>query len=299
MEEQMATFGMSHNFPFQPKYIRVKGSRIHYIESGQGDPILFLHGNPTSSYLWRNIIPHCSEYGRCIAPDLIGFGKSEKPDIGYRVHEHYQYVEEFIERMKLNNITLVVHDWGSALGYHYARLHEKNIKGIAFMEAILKTFSWSEFPSGFRVGFRLFRSPVLGWIMIGWLNMFVKQILPKATVRKLTEKEMDVYREPFKRIRSRKPIWVFPNEIPINGEPGDVADMVNQYNDWLKVTDLPKLLFFASPGGIINQRTVQWCIENLKNLSTVDIGEGIHYVQEDSPHTIGAELANWIKNLSA
>lgn len=144
------------DFPYKPNYIEVHGSKMHYVDEGSGDPILFLHGNPTSSYLWRNIIPYLSSKGRCIAPDLIGFGKSDKPDLEYRILDHIKYVEGFIEKLTLKNITLVIHDWGSALGFHYAMRHQINVKGIVFMEAILQPARWSDFPKDFKMGFKLF-----------------------------------------------------------------------------------------------------------------------------------------------
>jgi haloalkane dehalogenase len=288
---------ISAEFPYPSKFIEVRGSRIHYIEEGTGDPVLFIHGNPTSSYLWRNIIPYVAPYGRCIAIDLIGMGKSDKPDIDYRFADHVKYVDGFIEKMELTNITFVIHDWGSALGFNYAMQHETQIKGLAFMEAILKTATWDEFPKGFRMGFKLFRTPVIGWLMIVGMNMFVEQILPKATIRKLTEEEKDRYRAPYRGLKDRKPLWRWPNEIPIEGKPADVAGLVQQYGRKLQESELPKLLFFAHPGGLIRSPMVAWCQQKLKNLKTVDIGPGIHYLQEDNPHLIGSELAQWFKSL--
>lgn len=293
----MENQSISSEFPFKSNYIDIHGSSIHYIDEGSGDPILFLHGNPTSSYLWRNIIPHLTSCGRCIAPDLIGMGKSGKPVIDYRFVDHSKYVESFINKMELKNITFVVHDWGSALGFHYAMRHEDNIKGIAFMEAIIKPVTWDKFPKDFKMGFKLFRTPVLGWLMIAGLNIFVEQILPKAIVRRLTEKEKNYYREPYKSIRSRKPLWRWPNEIPIDGHPADVTKIVQHYNKRLRESDLPKLLFYAHPGGLITSVMLEWCQQKLKNLKTIDIGNGIHYLQEDNPHLIGSELAKWYNSI--
>lgn len=289
---------VSPEFPFESKYVEVQGSNIHYIDEGAGDPILFLHGNPTSSYLWRNIIPFLVPHGRCIAPDLIGMGKSGKPDIDYRFFDHVKYVEGFIEKMELKNMTLVLHDWGSGIGFFYAMRHEKNIKGIAFMEAIVATLRWDDFPWDFRIGFKLFRTPVIGWLMIVAMNMFVEQILPKAIVRKLSETEKNHYREPFRKMKDRKPVWQWPNELPIEGKPEDVTNVVEQYSQKVLIeSHLPKLLFYAQPGGVIPLKKVEWCQQNFRNLKTIDIGPGIHYLQEDNPQRIGSELVEWYKNL--
>jgi len=288
---------ISAEYNFESHYIDVDGSKIHYIDAGSGDPVLFLHGNPTSSYLWRNIIPHLSSSGRCIAMDLIGMGKSDKPDIDYRFVDHAKYVDGFIETLGLRNITLVIHDWGSALGFHYAMRHEANVKGIAFMEAILKPATWDEFPKNVKTGFKLLRTPLIGWLMIAGLNIFVEKVLPSAIVRKLTEKEMNFYRAPFRNRKDRKPMWRWPNEIPIDNRPADVTGIVQEYNRRLQESNLPKLLFYAHPGGIMQKPMIDWCRQNLKNLTTVDIGKGIHYLQEDNPQLIGAELLKWYKSL--
>ena len=288
---------ISANFPFESKYLEIHGSKIHYIDEGSGDPILFLHGNPTSSYLWRNIIPYLVPHGRCIALDLIGMGKSDKPDLDYRFFDHSKYVEGFIEKLDLSNLTLVIHNWGSALGFHYAMRHENNIKGIAFMEALMKPMNWEDFPSDFRIGFKLFRTSVMGWFMISVMNMFVAQILPQAIVRKLSAEEKAYYAAPYKTVRSRKPVRQWPCEIPIEGKPADVYEVISNYNQKLQESEVSKLLFFATPGGIIDSKAVDWCKQNLKNLKVVDIGNGIHFLQEDNPYLIGEELAKWYQDL--
>ena len=262
---------ISAEFPFESNYVEVLGSKMHYIDVGEGDPILFIHGNPTSSYLWRNIIPYVEPYGRAIAVDLIGMGKSDKPDIGYRFVDHAKYLEAFIEKLNLKNITLVVHDWGSALGFNYAMRHEDNVKGIAFMEAFLRPLTWDGFAENAKEIFQNIRTPELGYDLVVNKNIFVEQLLPGAILRNLTEEEMNHYREPYEMVESRIPVWVWPNEIPIDGNPADVHKIVTDYNQWLQETGTPKLLFYANPGGLINASMVDWSEANLKNLETVDL----------------------------
>ncbi len=289
---------ISAEFPFESKYIEVHGSKMHYVDEGSGDPILFLHGNPTSSYLWRNIIPHVTGLGRAIAPDLIGMGKSDKPDIAYRFFDHVAYIEGFIDALGLKNITLVVHDWGSGLGFNYAMRNEHNIKGIAFMEAILAPVpSWDMMPKNFVELFQNMRDPQIGHEMLINQNAFIEQILPGAVVRDLTEAEMNVYREPYLSPKSRKPVRQWPLEVPIAGEPADVVAVVTDYNQKLQATELPLLMFTATPGALITAPVVEWAKANLKNLTVVDLGEGIHYLQEDHPHEIGRAIATWYQTL--
>ncbi len=289
---------ISAEFPFESRFVTVKGSKMHYIEEGEGEPVLFLHGNPTSSYLWRNIVPYLTPHARCIAPDLIGMGKSDKPDLGYRFFDHAPYVDGFIEAMGLENVTLVLHDWGSGLGFHWAKRHADKVRAIAFMEALVRPMSWSAFPKDFKTGFRLMRTPGIGWFMISVMNVFVKQILPQAIVRKLSAEEMANYEAPYPTIGSRKPVRQWPCEIPIDGKPGDVHAAMVEYSGWLQETELPKLLFYAHPGGIIEEQTLAWCRERFPNLETVDIGKGLHFVQEDNPHLIGEKLSEWYQALA-
>ncbi len=281
-------------FPFESRYVDVHGSRMHYVEVGQGDPILFLHGNPTSSYLWRNIIPHLEGQGRCIAPDLIGMGKSDHPDIPYRFDDHYRYISGFIDALDIgSNLTLVIHDWGSGLGFRWARNHETKVKAIAFMEAIVGTMTWEEMPSDFRMAFRMMRSPGIGWLLISVGNMFVKKMLPDATHRALSPEAQAYYASAFPNVASRKAVRQWPLEVPISGVPADNVAVIDDYRQWLTETDLPKLLFHADPGGIIGAKQLAWCRDRLSHLHTVDIGKGIHFVQEDNPELIGTELAKW------
>lgn len=284
---------ISAYFPFESKYVDVHGSRLHYLDKGTGDPILFMHGNPTSSYLWRNIIPHLTDHGRCIAFDLVGMGKSDKPKLAYRFFDHARYVDGFIEALDLHNLTLVLHDWGSGLGFHYARRHPANIKALAFMEAIVRPITWDDMPAQFRLAFRLMRTDGIGWLMISALNMFVNVMLPRAVERNLSGAEMAAYRAPFPTIASRKPVRQWPREVPISGHPADVVAAVSAYYAWLQETDLPKILFYATPGALIPPDVVPGLQQALPNLATVDLGAGVHFVQEDHPHRIGSELAAW------
>lgn len=287
---------ISAEFSFESKFIEILGSKIHYIDEGEGEPILFLHGNPTSSYLWRNIIPHLIPHGRCIAPDLIGMGKSDKPDIEYRFFDHVKYLETFIQKLGLEAVTLVIHDWGGALGFYYAMRHEENVKGIAFMEPVF-TPQWVVNSDEARDLFKAFRTPDLGWKLIVEKNLFVEGVLPNSVVRGLTEEEMTHFREPFLDPASRKPIWRWPNELPMDGEPTDVFEAVTAFNEWTKTSKTPKLLFYAQPGAIFPEEVVEWCRDNLSNLETVDIGPGSHFIQEDNPHLIGSETARWFLQL--
>ncbi len=269
----MTADNISAEFLYESRFVDVHGSKLHYVEEGSGEPVLFLHGNPTSWYLWRT-------------------------DIEYGFFDHYRYVEGFIETLGLRNITLVVHDWGSGLGFRYAAQHEQNVRGIAFMEAILApVLSWDAFPHNFVETFQAFRTPGVGWEMIVNQHMFVERILPGAITRSLSDVEMERYREPYLDPPSRKPLWRWPNELPIAGEPADVVAAVTAYNQWLQESDIPKLLFHATPGAIMPAQMVDWCNSNLSNLETVDLGQGIHFLQEDHPHEIGAMLASWLRGL--
>src|SRR6056297_3601582 len=196
----------SHNFQFESKYVYIENTPIHYIDEGEGAPILFLHGNPTSSYIWRNIIPYLKEEGRCIAPDLIGMGKSGKPNIDYKFRDHYDYIRQFIENMGLVNITLILHDWGSAIGFYYAMNHPENVKSIAFIESIIKPWNWKELKWNYRLGLWLLRTPGIGEAMIYWRNAFLNDFLPVLIQRKLKKTEIQKYKTPFKKLSNRKPM---------------------------------------------------------------------------------------------
>lgn len=289
---------ISATFPYEKRRITVQGAELAYVDEGSGEPVLFLHGNPTSSYLWRNVMPHLAKDARIIAPDLIGMGDSEKIDSEYRYVDHYRYLSGFIEALGLDKVTLVLHDWGSGLGFHWAKQNPDKVKAIAFMEAIVSVVpSWDAFPDDFRELFQAFRTDGVGQQMIMEKNMFVEQVLPGAVVRGLTDDEMAVYRAPYPTVESRKPLWRWPNEIPIEGTPADVTEIVTAYSEWLRETELPKLLLHATPGGLIREPVVQMLKQALPNLETVDIGPGVHFVQEDNPHGIGEAIRDWYRRL--
>lgn len=290
---------ISAKFPYDKKRIAIHGAEMAYVDEGSGDPILFLHGNPTSSYLWRNVMPHLADDARVVAPDLIGMGDSDKIDSEYRYVDHYRYLSGFIEALGLEDVTLVLHDWGSGLGFHWARQHADKVKAMAFMEAIIGVVpSWDVFPKDFREHFQAFRTDGVGQELLMEKNLFVEQIVPATTVRDLTAEEMNVYRAPYPTVESRKPLWRWPNELPIEGSPKDVHELVSAYSDWLKETELPKLLLHATPGGLINAPVVDMLKQTLPNLETVDIGAGIHFVQEDNPHGIGEAIHAFYQGLS-
>ena len=283
--------------PYESKFVEVEGSRIHYVEEGSGDPILFIHGNPTSSYLWRNVMPHLTSDARCLALDLIGMGRSDKPALDYRLVDHARYVDGFIAALGLERLTLVLHDWGSALGFHYARRHEENVRGIAFMEAIVRPLTWDEWPRTVRGLFQQFRTPEIGWDLVVNRNAFVEQVLPGAVMRKLSDAEMARYREPFADPATRRPVWRWPNEIPVDGKPADVTALVREYSAWLGASSVSKLLLHARPGAILRKDLVAWCRDHVRNLTVVDIGPGLHFVQEDRPHEIGEAIRAWYGGL--
>jgi haloalkane dehalogenase len=287
-------------FPFESKFVDVLDSNMHYVDVGEGDPILFLHGNPTSSYLWRNVIPHLTGQGRCIAVDLIGMGKSEHPDIGYRFDDHYRYLSAFIESLGINSdLTLVIHDWGSALGFRWAHEHEGSVKAIAFMDAMIRTMSLNDMPGSLKMAFRMMRAPFIGWLMISVANIFIKKMLPDLTHAKLSPEVLEFYGSAYPTIASRKAIRQWPSEVPLDGSPADNVSVVEAYREWLTRTKLPKLLFHSNGGIAIQAPQVAWCRENLPNLDVVDLGEGIHFVQETHPETIGSELSKWYAKLNA
>ena len=278
------------------KSVDVLGSRMAYVDSGEGPVVLFQHGNPTSSYLWRNVIPHVVPHARCIAADLIGMGQSDKPDIAYRFEDHARYFEAFMAALDLNDVVLVLHDWGSALGLDWARRHQERVRGLALMEFVVPIPTWLDIaPQGAEL-FRSFRSEE-GRRLLVEENLFIEKVLPAGVVRPLTEEEMDAYRAPFLDPAAREPVYRFPNELPIAGSPADVWAMVGAYFDWLQETDIPKLLFWADPGAFISPQRAKWLQSRLKACTTIPLGAGRHFVQEDHADTIGQGIAAWLPSL--
>ena len=287
---------ISAEFPYESKYVEVLGSKMHFVESGDGDPILFLHGNPTSSYLWRNVMPHLESQGRVIAVDLIGMGKSDKPELDYTFPDHSRYLEAFIAELGLERITLVVHDWGSTLGFHYARRHQSNVIGIAFMEAIVPPAM--PMPSVEAMGpaapiFQAMRTEGQGEQMVLEQNFFVEQLLPGAVARGLGEAEMAVYREPYPTPASRKPTLVWPRELPIGGVPARNVEVVEAIGEWMAETNLPMIHLWARPGALNPEPVVEALVQKIPHLQSTFIGTGIHFLQEDHPEIIGRAIADW------
>jgi haloalkane dehalogenase len=285
--------------PYEKRRRRIFDQGMAYIEAGQGDPIVLLHGNPTSSYLWRNIIPHLEGLGRCIAPDLIGMGDSDKlPNSGpssYRFVEHRRYLDALLEALDVRaRVTLVLHDWGSGLGFDWANRRRDAVKGIAFMEAITGPQGKDHWDSmGMRSVLEALRGDA-GEKMVLEENFFIEEILPKAIIRPLTDAEMEEYRRPFITPgEDRRPTLTWPRQIPIEGEPADVHKAVAAYADWLAKADFPKLFFKVEPGAILTSDTLLTAVRAWPNLTELTV-KGIHFVQEDSPHEIGQAIADWM-----
>jgi haloalkane dehalogenase len=274
--------------------LNVLGSNMAYREAGNpGAPVaLFLHGNPTSSYIWRNILPLVAQVAHCIAPDLIGFGQSGKPDIEYRFADHVRYLDAFLDKAGISSAFLMAQDWGTALAFHLAARRPEFIRGLAFMEFIRPMPTWKDFHVDAIETFQNFRTPGVGEKMILEDNAFVEGVLPGATVRKLTDKEMSVYRAPFPTPESRRPTWCFPNELPIAGEPADVYSTLEKAHRALAESSYPKLLFAGNPGALISPAFAESFSKGLKNCRVVQLSSGIHYLQEDHPDVIGAMSEN-------
>ena len=283
--------------PHPRRRVPARDVELATVDTGQGDPVVFLHGNPTSSYLWRNVIPHVSGMTRCLAPDLLGMGESDRaPDGSYRFVDHARYLDAWFDTLGLTaNVTLVAHDWGSALAFHWAHRHPERVKGIAYMEAIVRPLAWDEWPDRSRGLFQSMRSPD-GEQIILERNVFVERILPASVMRGLGEPEMEVYRRPYLEPgESRRPTLTWPRQIPLDGEPADVVEIVDAYSGWLSTSDLPKLFINADPGTILIGPQREFC-RAWPNQREVTV-PGYHFIQEDSPSEIGHAIAEWLGSL--
>ena len=285
--------------PLEKKMIEVLGKQMAVHDSGSGQSVVFLHGNPTSSYHWRNIIPHVSSQARCIAPDLIGHGDSDKLDDTssgqYSFVQHREYLDGVLDALNLGDeIVLVIHDWGSALGFDWANRHRDRVAGIVFMEAIVRPVTWEEWPNLARPIFQAFRSEA-GEEMIIERNLFVEAVLPGSIIRNLSQPEIDEYRKPFVEPQHRRPTLTWPRQIPIDGEPADVVEIVQSYADWLSESPVPKLFINAEPGAILTGPQRDFA-RSWPNLTEVTV-KGSHFIQEDSPDEIGQAINDWMEGL--
>ena len=282
--------------PWPRQRVRVLDTEMTYVDTGQGAPVVFLHGNPTSSYLWRNVITHVVPVARCLAPDLVGMGESGRaPSGSYRLVDHARYLDAWFDALDLRDVTLVVHDWGSALGFWWAQRHPDRIRALVYMEAIVRPIRWSDWPEAARKVFQGMRSPA-GEEMVLQKNVFVERILPASVIRKLGEPEMTRYRQPYLVPgESRRPTLTWPREIPIDGEPADVVRIVQGYADWLAASPVPKLFVNAEPGSILVGAQREFC-RTWPNQREVTV-RGNHFVQEDSPAEIGRAVAEFVTSL--
>ena len=281
------------------KYIDVLGKQIAYVEMGEGDPIIFQHGNPTSSYLWRNILPQLQGLGRCIAMDLIGMGDSEKLEdegnMTYSYNTHKKYFDGFLDAIGVgSNATLVIHDWGSALGFDWANNYPEKVKAICYMEGIVKSMEWEDWNEDAKGIFQGFRSPA-GEEMILEKNLFIEAVLPGSILRKLSDAEMDEYRRPFNDKKSRRPTLDWPRQIPLENNPSEICKIVDSYSQWMAKNNIPKLFINAEPGAILIGKQREFC-RTWKNQKEVTV-KGSHFIQEDSPNEIGNAIFDWLKGI--
>ncbi|MDX1803152.1 MAG: haloalkane dehalogenase [Alcanivorax sp.] len=281
------------DFPFESRYVRVAGHRLHYIDEGSGPTLLFIHGNPTSSYLWRNVIKPLRQHYRCIALDLIGFGKSDKPDIDYDFSAHYRYLDGFVKALTLTDITLVGHDWGGVLAFQLAQRQPQRISGLCFMESFPFTFDWDEFPLAARPLFFAFRRPRLGPFLLMRQNLFLNVVLPLSVFRHLPHSVMAAYRAPFRQREQRRVILAWPNELPINDRQGATWQLVRKIEQALPEMRQPMLLLRFHPGAVLGETRIHWLKQQLPQLEITDCGRGLHYVQEDQPEAIADAIKLW------
>ncbi len=277
------------------KYADIDGAKLHYLEAGEGDPIVFLHGVPTSSHLWRNIMPVLANQGRCIAPDLIGMGKSTKPNLQYTVNDHISYIEKFIDKLNLQNITFVTHGLGSAIGFDYTSKHENRVKSIAFYEAHVRPItSWDMLSLPMQDILHPFlHNKEHGQAKVIEENFLLDTLLPSATLSKLDGKDLSTYNEPFSIPEHRQPLWQYLQDFSLGDNHEATLELVSAYSEKLKNSAIPKLLLFSTPGFMTTMDTVNWCQENFENLTVADLDEGLHLAQESNPKMFAQLLADW------
>lgn len=291
------TTKISADFPYKSHFVDVGSAQMHYIDEGEGNPILFLHGVPTSSYVWRNIIPYLTNLGRCIAPDLIGFGKSAKPNIAYTIFDHIHYIEKFIEALDLTDIILIVHGWGSIIGFDYAMRHPERFKGIVFYEAYLRTIDDESALS------LPYQEQMLMWQDAEHLQSlvmdgvcFIDKTLPQSLMRPLSNQELACYREPFQSTGSSRPLLQYLKELS-DQQTSQINQIIAQYSQKLTLSPLPKLMLYSIPGFITTIATAVWAKENLPHLEVMEVGEELHYAQESNPALMGEAISAWLQGV--
>lgn len=289
------TINASHDFASHRQ--DVLGASMHYLDEGEGNPILFIHGIPTSSYLWRNVLPYLTPMARCIAVDLIGMGASDKPDIDYTLFDHIEYLTAFIDNLQLDNLTLVMHGWGSVIGFHYAMENPQKIKALAVLEGHVRpNVDWSMVSLPVQELAEILSLTDGGHDIIMNSNYYVNKVMPMGVMRRLNDEEMKHYSEPFNTPGGNRPIWQYLQDLPL-GREGRVLELIKNYSDKLCQSALPKLLMYALPGFNTTMDTVVWAKESLPHLTLVDIGEALHYAQESNPQAIGEAISAWYSAL--
>jgi haloalkane dehalogenase len=275
----------------------VLDSTIFYEETGAGTPFVFLHGNPTSSYIWRKVIPAFGQPARCLAPDLIGMGRSGKPQIAYRFGDHARYLDAWFDRLALNDVVLVGHDWGGALAFDWASRHAGRVRGVAFMETIVRPMTWADFPASARPRYEVLRGAGTGETKVLDENFFIEQALRATTLNGLSDEDLELYRKPYPTRESRRPLLEWPRATPINGEPAEVVARIETYDRWLAQNEsVPKLLltFDGSPETLmIGPEMTAWCAANIASLEIESCGPARHLAPEDQPEAIAAAVARW------
>jgi haloalkane dehalogenase len=278
--------------------IDVLDSTVFYHDAGAGTPLVFLHGNPSSSHSWRNVLARIGDRGRRLAPDLVGMGDSGKPDIPYTFADHARYLDAWFDELALDDVVLVGHDWGGALAFDWAARHPGRTRGVAFLETIIRPMSWEEFPAGGRPIFEALRTPGVGEKLVLDENAFVEKTLPMTVLTGLSEEDLAVYRKPYPTRESRRPMLQWPRSMPLDGEPTDVVSRIEDYDKWLANSqDVPKLLLTFDPGEpnslLIGPDMTAWCASNISSLEIENCGPAGHLAPEDQPGAIAAAITSW------